>query len=319
MTTESSGGALVSVLVPSFKSGQFIGEALESVGAQTYPHWEVIIVDDAGPEDGTRATVEAFAAKHHDHRVEYIRHETNQGVSVARRTAFEAARGEYIAFLDADDAFLSEKLAKHLAVLGKNPDAVLVHGPVVEVGDWPRGEQGPATWFRPSNQSMRYDARRYDLASRNHICNSTVVARRSAMRAEDFAHRMYFQFEDAFLWLGLADRGEFCYEDEALTAYRYHAGSFTASAIAGRGLVEFARLELLLARFPYASGNGERVAQAEGILATLQMLMSSRSARGADTRGRMGFKLRWALLRAVLRAETRKFFGGLLRPFSDGK
>jgi hypothetical protein len=130
---------------------------------------------------------------------------------------------------------------------------------------------------------------------------------------------MYFQFEDAFLWLGLADRGEFCYEDEVLTAYRYHAGSFTASAIAGRGLVEFARLELLLARFPYASGNGERVAQAEGILAILQMLMSSRSARGADTRGRMGFKLRWALLQAVLRAETRKFFGGLLRPFSDGK
>jgi len=290
------GEPLVTVIIPSFKMGQFIGEALESVGAQTYPHWEVIVVDDAGPEDGTRATVEAFAAKHPDHRVEYIRHETNQGVSVARRMAFEASRGEYIAFLDADDAFLPEKLAKHLAVLGKNPDVVLVHGPVVEVGDWPRGEQGPATWFRPSSQSMRYDARRYDLASRNHICNSTVVVRRAAIRAEDFAHRMYFQFEDAFLWLGLADRGDFCYEDEALTAYRYHAGSFTASVMAGRGLVEFGRLELILARFPYVENWSQRVAAGVAILENLEVLMASRSVRGADCRGRYGIKFQLALL-----------------------
>jgi glycosyltransferase involved in cell wall biosynthesis len=80
--------SLVSVIIPAYKMGQFIGEALDSVGAQTYPYWEVIVVDDAGPEDGTRAAVKAFAAKHPEHRIDYIRHETNQGVSAVRNTAF---------------------------------------------------------------------------------------------------------------------------------------------------------------------------------------------------------------------------------------
>ena len=91
--------ALVSVIMPAYKMGQFIGEALDSVGARTYPHWEVIVLDDAGPEDGMRAAVEAFAAKHADRRVEYIRHETNQDVSAARNTAMSAAEGSVLAFL----------------------------------------------------------------------------------------------------------------------------------------------------------------------------------------------------------------------------
>ena len=88
---------LVSVIIPCYKTGRFIGEALESVGKQSYLNWEVLAVDDCGPEDGTREAVKAFAANHPDQRVEYIRHDCNRGVSAARNTGIRAARGSVVA------------------------------------------------------------------------------------------------------------------------------------------------------------------------------------------------------------------------------
>ena len=70
---------LVSVIIPCYKMGGYIAEALESIGKQTYENWEVIAVDDCGPEDGTREIVESFAADQPQHRVEYIRHKENGG------------------------------------------------------------------------------------------------------------------------------------------------------------------------------------------------------------------------------------------------
>ncbi len=94
---------LLSVIMPCYKMGQFIGEALESVGKQTYTNWEVIAVDDCGPEDGTKEAVEVFAKQFSNHRILYHRHEKNGGVSAARNTAIGLAQGEYLAFLDPDD------------------------------------------------------------------------------------------------------------------------------------------------------------------------------------------------------------------------
>ena len=94
--------------------GRFIGEALESVGKQTYTNWEVIAVDDCGPEDGTKEAVENFTKKYPSHRVIYHRHETNGGVSAARNTAIGLARGEYLAFLDPDDWWDNMHLHIHI-------------------------------------------------------------------------------------------------------------------------------------------------------------------------------------------------------------
>jgi|GEM_PF-6735583 len=291
---------LISVIIPAFKMGQFIGEALESIGEQTYPHWEVIVVDDAGPEDGTRATVEAFAAKYTGHRVEYIQHDTNQGVSVARRTAFEAARGEFIAFLDADDVFIPEKLAKQIKVLENDADVILVHGPVMEMGQWPPHMDGPKEWFAAKSNSERYQVTPLDLVRHNHICNSTVVVRKCSMRREDFAPQMCFQFEDLFLWALLAKRGPFYYEKERLTGYRFHHGSFTAAVLARPGRLEFARLELTLALFPYLENWSDRVKLCAIMLENMTRLLGSRSARGTDVAGRYGLKLQLSLVCAAI-------------------
>ena len=94
---KNSNHPLVSVIMPCYKMGRFIGEALESVGKQTYTNWEVIAVDDCGPEDGTREALEFFAKQFPNNQIIYHRHEKNGGVSAARNMAIELSRGQYLA------------------------------------------------------------------------------------------------------------------------------------------------------------------------------------------------------------------------------
>src|SRR5215831_13863239 len=101
---------LVSVIIPSYKMGAYIGEALQSVGGQSYRRWEVVVVDDCGPDDGTYDVIKAFRTSFPDHRVECVRHPTNRGVSAARNTAIAAAEGEFLAFLDPDDSWFPDHL-----------------------------------------------------------------------------------------------------------------------------------------------------------------------------------------------------------------
>ncbi len=116
MNTETK-EPLVSVIMPCYKMGRFIGDALKSVGKQTYTNWEVIAVDDCGPEDGTKEAVEAFAKQFSNRRVLYHRHEKNGGVSAARNTAIGMAQGEYMAFLDPDDWWVSDYINEQVMIL----------------------------------------------------------------------------------------------------------------------------------------------------------------------------------------------------------
>ncbi len=102
---------LVSVITPTYNCGRFIAETIEAVQAQTYTHWEMIIVDDCSTDD-TKAVVDGYMAK--DSRIRYHCLETNSGAAVARTTAMELAQGEYMAFCDSDDLWLPEKLQKQL-------------------------------------------------------------------------------------------------------------------------------------------------------------------------------------------------------------
>lgn len=237
---------MVSVIVPSFKMGQFIGEALESVGAQTYRNWEVIVVDDAGPEDGTRATVVAFAANHPDHRVEYIRHEANRGVSVSRKTAFEASRGEFIAFLDADDRFMPEKLQEHVSSLESHPECVLVHGPVVDENSTGAVLVPDLRYFYHGDKSCQYYHRKkHKFLGHSRICNSTMTCKRKYIQNTDFPLRTTFQNEDKLLWMLLSGRGAFFYNKNPLTAYRWHSGGYSEIYKQKPGLFLFSEIEFL--------------------------------------------------------------------------
>ena len=106
---------LVSVIMPSWNTADFIAESIRSVIAQTYTDWELIIVDDCSA-DNTDEVVASF----HDSRIRYFKNEKNSGAALTRNRALREARGEWIAFLDSDDLWEPEKLERQIAFMKKN-------------------------------------------------------------------------------------------------------------------------------------------------------------------------------------------------------
>jgi succinoglycan biosynthesis protein ExoO len=102
----------ISVIMPAYKAEAFVARAIASVQAQTFGDWELVVVNDASP-DATAAVVEKLAAT--DTRIRLISHAANGGESVARNTGIDAARGEWVAILDADDAYVPTRLATMMA------------------------------------------------------------------------------------------------------------------------------------------------------------------------------------------------------------
>ncbi|MBF2073959.1 MAG: glycosyltransferase [Synechococcales cyanobacterium C42_A2020_086] len=110
----------VSVVIPTYNCARYLGEAIDSVLQQTHPAAELIVVDD-GSTDETADVLQRYGE-----RLQVIR-QTNQGVAVARNQGIRQARGEWIAFLDADDYFLPDKLAAQMAIAAQHPRAGIVH------------------------------------------------------------------------------------------------------------------------------------------------------------------------------------------------
>jgi glycosyltransferase involved in cell wall biosynthesis len=108
----------VTVIIPSYNYGHFVGEAIQSVLDQSLQEWELIVVDD-GSTDNTREVVAAFA----DPRIHYV-YQQNRGNPAARNAALRLARGQYVAFLDADDVWFPEKLERQVAQLDSLPPTV---------------------------------------------------------------------------------------------------------------------------------------------------------------------------------------------------
>jgi glycosyltransferase involved in cell wall biosynthesis/SAM-dependent methyltransferase len=119
----------VSVLVPFWNVRAFLPEAIESVFAQTFAGWELLLIDD-GSTDGSTDVAKAWAARAPD-RVRYLEHEQhrNRGVAASRNLGIREARGRYVAFLDADDVWFPPKLERQVAILDAEPRAAMVCGP----------------------------------------------------------------------------------------------------------------------------------------------------------------------------------------------
>lgn len=107
---------LVSIITPMYKGAKFIGETIRSVQAQSYPYWEMIIVDDCSPDDGAGiAEVKKYTET--DQRIKLIESKKNNGSSGSRNIALRNATGRYIAFLDSDDIWHPDFLNKQLAFM----------------------------------------------------------------------------------------------------------------------------------------------------------------------------------------------------------
>ena len=210
----------VSIIIPAYNRADMILTALKSVLAQTYPDWEAIIVDD-GSSDNTREVVAVVK----DARVRYI-YQENMGLPGARNTGIRASSGEYVAFLDSDDAFLPEKLMLQVPVLDDDPQIGLVAGGFVEVDMNMR----PLHEIRPWVKNPTLDL--LDWVRTCSFCVGSPLVRRSWLdKAGLFDENMRF-VEDWDLWLRLASMGcRMQWLKEPVYLYRMHASSMVRQAV----------------------------------------------------------------------------------------
>lgn len=207
----------VSVIIPTYNRKEYVQEAIDSVLAQTYTDYEIIVIDDGSSD----ATGEALRARYGD-RIHYIWQE-NQGESAARNYGIGISQGEYVALLDSDDLWLPDKLAKQTDVLDRNPDKVLVF-----TASWKIDATGQRLESLPLCSNV--DESQLTLESlclKNAMGSavSTVLIRRNTLELVGRFDPTIRYGEDWDLWLKLRRQGAFISLNEPLACYRQHAGS----------------------------------------------------------------------------------------------
>lgn len=207
----------VTVVIPTYRRPDFLERAIASVTSQTLSSWELLVVDDNDPDSPERRDTEAIVQRFtSEPRLRYLRHEQNRGGGAARNTGIHAAKGPFIAFLDDDDEWHPEKLARQLAIIeDAPPKLVLVYCRVRVVVAVTGREHLSRTDGR--SHSVR------DLLVRNTIgTTSCVLCRTNALRDIGGFDEALPARQDQDLYLRLARRHEFGFVDAVLVTLYVH-------------------------------------------------------------------------------------------------
>lgn len=210
----------VSVIMPAYNAGNFIAESIESVLQQTYTNWELLIVDD-GSTDNTKQIIKGFC--HKDSRVKYF-YQQNGKQGKARNLALAHATGKYIAFLDADDVWISQKTEIQLNQLTeKKADLVFSEcNTFTDVISKPSGIMNTGKGYFSGTEGLK------SFLEVNKIVPSSVLVKTEALnKTGRFTEKPSIQnAEDYHLWLKLLMNGNIFYGSELVLAhYRIHAAS----------------------------------------------------------------------------------------------
>jgi len=212
----------VSIVIPTYNMANYLPVALDSTLDPSYPDIEIVVVDD-GSTDDTAEIIRPYLP-----HVRYFRQQ-QQGVAAARNRALELAQGEYVRFLDADDALCPDALSPQVDLLDRHPQVALVYGQahVVDADGTVQGLFGPprapaAVTVTPSAQAFRRLLRGCD------ICASTVMVRRAVLQRVGPFQQECVPGEDWDVWLRIAAYFDQAYISRPLAYYRVHRNSATA-------------------------------------------------------------------------------------------
>lgn len=219
-STPASRPPAVSVVIPTYNHRQYVLETLESVFAQTFADYEVVVVNDGSPDD-TRDLLRPAAEAG---RIRYFEQE-NRGQGAARNRGIAEARGEFIALLDDDDRWTPDKLAWQVACLRENPGAVLAYGDYTRLE--PTGEL--SEWVEKECPSGRV----YDLFRRQCwiLSPGQTLIRASALERTGGFDPAVWGSDDWELYIRLAAAGEFIYRRALCLHYRVHATNASRRAV----------------------------------------------------------------------------------------
>lgn len=212
---------LISIVVPVYKAEQYIEETMDCVRAQTYPHWELLLVEDCGP-DHSREVIEQYIQRTGDNRIRLLTHSTNLGAARARNLGVNEAKGRYLAYLDADDLWVPDKLEKELAFLKEKQAAFVFTG--YEFAD----ENGKGT-----GKIVRVPATiTYKEALKNTTIFTNTVMFDMEQLTKEQLQMPQIKSEDTALWWRILREGYVaCGLDENLVKYRRVGKSLSSNKL----------------------------------------------------------------------------------------
>jgi len=221
---QSSNTPLVSVIVPAFNVAPFIRETLDSVLAQSFADYEVIVINDGSPDTEELEKV----LKSYRDQIIYIKQE-NQGAGAARNAGLRVARGMYVAFLDGDDIWLPDFLAEQIALIKSASGFDLVYADAINFGD-PVFTGRTSMETNPSKGQVTFEKL---LCGECNIITSAVVARREPIMRVGLFDVNFPNSQDFDLWLRLARdaRARITYQHKILLRRRIYEGSLASDEV----------------------------------------------------------------------------------------
>ncbi|MDQ3007077.1 MAG: glycosyltransferase family 2 protein [Chloroflexota bacterium] len=230
---------LVSVIVIFLNASDFLQEAIESVLAQTYEHWELLLVDD-GSSDGSTEIAMSFASEN-SAQIKYFEHDDHQnlGMSAARNLGIRNAKGDYIAFLDADDYWLPNKLDVQTSVLDSQPDAGMLFGSTKYWFSWTGSPEDSQRDYVPSLRVRTHTLFHLPLLFLLFIqgkaevpCTCSILVRRAvAEKIGGFEESFRGMYEDQAFYAKICLYTPVLATDDCLALYRQHSKSNYSTAI----------------------------------------------------------------------------------------
>ena len=218
VTVECQSFGLISIIMAAYNAEKTIVQAIESVLNQTYPHFELLVVNDCST-DRTVELVKNIATR--DKRVRLISNQKNSGVSYTRKHGLDEARGSWIAILDSDDAWAPDKLEKQIALQEKKNADLLFTGSAFMDAD---GK--PINWYLHAPSVVTYR----QLLKQNVLSNSSALVRKE-LYAKHYAVGDGMH-EDFAIWLGILKEGRKAYGvDEPLLIYRIAKSSKSGNKV----------------------------------------------------------------------------------------
>lgn len=209
---------LVSIIIPAFNQGHYLREAVQSCLSQTYPFFEILIIDD-GSTDNTAEVAKSFS----DSRVKYIFQE-NRGLPAARNTGIRNSQGEYLTFLDSDDCFLSRKLELLLDKMKQNPSLGFVAGRAILIDQ--NGDIIP----REFETILPSPIQKLTLGNPFHV--GSVLVKKEWQERIGYFDESLRSYEDWDFWLRLAIAGcPMKVIPEPVSKYRFHTGQMTRKGV----------------------------------------------------------------------------------------
>ncbi len=211
---------LISIIVPVYNAGAYIRETISMVAAQTYGNWELLLVDDGSEDDSREKIRESMESG--DARIRLIEKQQNEGAARARNTGIEASKGRYVAFLDADDLWMPDKLEKELAFMKEKQAAFAFTA--YEFGDEDAKRTGKVVNVPPS---LTY----FKALSRTVIFTTTVMLD-TERTGRELIRMPEVKSEDTATWWKILKNGFTAYGlNEVLAVYRRPARSLSSNKL----------------------------------------------------------------------------------------